>query len=144
MTQAQDIAEALRALGRDAVAIGGHVVTLGTVLAAAQRKRLDALHVSVALDTVAPRSGCTWRPACVWCVEALEVALGRDIEAHRVNKDTGHDSGCCAACDVTGLDVMVASVPDDAFARPPRRFLEIRCAYRDRGGRLLAQLEAAP
>lgn len=142
-----DVAEAARALGVEAVAVGDRVVTIRTVLRDAQRMRWDAVHAAVALDVLFPRPGCTWRPVCCWCLDSLEVAsceAGRpEIEAHRVNRDTGHDAGCCSCCNVTGPDVLVVAMPDEEFTAPPRRFLEIRCACRDRGGRLLAQLEAA-
>lgn len=109
---ASDLATALRALGIDAVARGAHVLTLGSVLAGAQRRRLDALHVSVMLDIVAPRPSCTWLPVCCWCTDALDVQLGRELEAHRVNKETGHDTGCCSRCERAGPDTLVVSVPE--------------------------------
>lgn len=142
-----DVVEAARALGvRDVASRGGRLVTLRTVLADAQRMRWDALHTSVALDALFPRHGCTWRPICCWCADSLDAALceaGEDeLESHRVNWNTGHDAGCCSCCDVTGPDVLVAAFPDAEFAAPTRRFLDLRCAYRDRGSRLLAQLEA--
>lgn len=116
MTTASDLATALRALGIDAVSRGSHVLTLGSVLAGAQRMRLDAVHVSVMLDTVAPRPGCTWRPVCCWCADSM------DAEVHRINRDTGHDTGCCSFCGRGGEDTLVAAVRDEEFrSYSPRR-----------------------
>lgn len=103
MTSASDLATA--------------VLTLGSVLAGAQRMRLDAVHAAVMLDTIAPRPGCTWRPVCCWCADALDVELGREVEAHRMNRDTGHDTGCCSFCGYGGEDTLVVAVPDDVFNR---------------------------
>lgn len=123
---AADVVAAARALGvRDVVTRGTGVATLRTVLADAQRMRLDALHASVALDGLFPRPNCTWRPVCCLCVDSLDVALcgagESELEAHRVNRDTGHDTGCCSFCGRCGHDTMVAAVPDSIFANPPAR-----------------------
>lgn len=67
----------------------------------------------------------------------MEVA-GVAIDAYRVNLDTGHDTGCCSFCGTGGRDTRVASVPDDAFGAPRRAFLDLRCAYGDRGGAIVA------
>ncbi len=143
---AGDMAEALRALGvRDVVVRGDRIVTLGAAINAAQRRRLDAVHVSVILDDIAPRADAGWRPVCCLCVDALEVALNADvprggrvlaIEAHRINAHTSHDTGCCSFCGSCGPDTLVASIDRRTFAEPSAKFLEIRCAYADQGGQL--------
>lgn len=121
-----DIVQAARALGvRDVAALpAGGIVTLRTVLHDAQRMRWDAVHAAVALDALFPRAGCTWRPVCCLCVDSLDVALCADgepeLEAHRVNRDTGHDTGCCSFCGAGGRDTLVAAVSDAVFAEPPR------------------------
>lgn len=121
-----DIVQAAHALGvRDVAALpAGGIVTLRTVLRDAQRMRWDAIHAAVALDALFPRPGCTWRPVCCLCVDSLDVAAcgsGRpELEAHRVNRDTGHDTGCCSFCGSGGRDTLVAAVPDAMFADPPR------------------------
>lgn len=138
MTTTADFATALQALGvRDVTVRGDHIVTLGSVLAGAQRLRLDAVHVSVVLDAVAPRPGCTWRPICFLCADGLDVALGREVEAHRINGDTRHDTGCCSFCEYGGEDTLVASIGDDVFAAPPAEFLALRRAYADGGHEIL-------
>lgn len=104
----------------------------------AQRHRLDANWCAVALDVLVPRPGRAWRAVCCICVDALEVAglLVGDHDAHRMNLETGHDMGACSFCESVGRDTLVASIADDVFEAPPSAFLEIRCGYRDRGGRL--------
>jgi len=117
---ASDFVAAARALGvRDIVERGGGYVTLRTVLADMQRNRFDAVHAAVALDGLFPRSGCTWRPVCCWCVDSLDVASDAELEAHRINRDTGHDTGCCSFCGAGGRDTLVAAIPDAMFEAPP-------------------------
>lgn len=101
----------------------------------AQRYRWEAYVAAVALDSLVPRAGRTWRAVCCLCADSLDVA-GTGVDAHRINTDTGHDTGCCAFCGTCGRDTLVASVPDDAFALPPVAFLELRRAYVDHGGLL--------
>lgn len=144
-----DVVEAARALGvRDVVAVAGRAVTLRTVLRDAQRMRWDAVHVSVALDALFPRPGCAWRPVCWLCVDSLDVALIEagvasghpdGIEAHRFNRYTDHDTGCCSFCGAGGPDTLVAAVPETVFADPPARYLESRRGYADRGGAVAAR-----
>lgn len=138
-TTIDDVAAAARALGvRDVVAHGDRLVTLRTVLADAQRMRWDALHAAVALDALFLRQGCTWRGVCCLCVDSLDVALCEagegELEAHRINRDTGHDAGWCSFCGASGRDVLVAAVPDAVFADPPAAYLDSRRGYADRGG----------
>lgn len=137
-----DVVEAARALGvRDVVAVAGRAVTLRTVLRDAARMRWDAVHASVALDALFPRTGCAWRPVCCLCVDSLDVALcgagEPEIEAHRIPH--GGDTGCCSFCGAGGRDTLVAAVPDGVFADPPARYLESRRGYADRGGYLAAR-----
>lgn len=101
----------------------------------AQRGRYEAYWCAVALDALVPIPGTSWRAVCCICVDSLEVT-GVPIDAHRVNMETSHDTGACSFCAFSGADTLVARVPDAAFAAPPARFLELRCAYGDRGGRL--------
>lgn len=141
MITADELVEAARALGaRDVVARAGRVITLCTVLADAQRMRRDAVHAAVALDALFPRADHAWRPVCCLCVDALDVASsesgGPEVEVHRINRDSGHDTGCCSFCGFGGHDTLVASIDDQMFAAPTAEFLEIRCRYGDRGGRL--------
>jgi hypothetical protein len=143
-----DVVAAARALGvRDVAVRGSGIITLRTVLADAQRMRFDALHAAVVLDSLFPRPGCSWRPTCCWCVDSLDVALagsgGPELEYHRVNRDTGHDTGCCSFCGAGGRDTLVAAVQHDVFDEPPPPFLESRCAYGDGGGEL-ARLRRGP
>ncbi len=117
-----DVAEAASALGvRDVVARGGRLITFRIVLADAQRMRWDAVHAAVALDALFPRDGAAWRPVCCWCVDALDVAScaagGAEVEAHRINRDTGHDTGCCSFCGACGRDTLVASIAHDTFEK---------------------------
>lgn len=137
-----DIVEAARALGvRDVVARqSGGVVTIRAVLRDAQRMRWDAVHAAVALEALFPRAGHAWRPVCCLCVDSLDVAScmigGAEIESHRINLDTGHDTGCCSFCGACGRDTLVAAVADTSFAAPPAAFIASRCGYADGGGRL--------
>lgn len=140
-----DVVAAARALGvRDVAVRGPGIVTLRTVISDAQRMRWDAAHAAVALDALFPRPGCVWRPTCCLCVDSLEVALsaagGAELEHHRINRDTGHDTGCCSFCGAGGRDTIVAAVPNDVFDDPPGPFLESRCGYGD-GGVELARLK---
>lgn len=126
MITADELVEAARALGaRDVVVRAGRVVTLRTVLADAQRMRWDAVHAAVALDALFPRAGHAWRPVCCLCVDALDVAScesgGPEIEAHRINHDTGHDTGGCSFCGYAGRDTLVASIAHDTFEEGMKR-----------------------
>jgi len=127
---AVDIVAAARALGvRDVAALpAGGIATLRTVLRDAQRMRWEAFTAAVALDALFPRPGCTWRAVCCLCVDSLDVALcgagEAELEAHRVNRDSGHDTGCCSFCGTGGRDTLVAAVPDAVFAEPPARLRE--------------------
>jgi hypothetical protein len=123
---ADELVEAACALGaRDVVDRAGRVVTLRTVLADAQRMRWDAVHAAVALDALFPRAGASWRPVCCLCVDSLDVAAcaagGPEIEAHRINRDTGHDTGCCSFCGAGGRDTLVASIAHDTFEEGIKR-----------------------
>jgi len=104
----------------------------------AQRDRYDAWWCAVALEALVPRHGRAWRAVCCICVDSLECS-GVDVYAHRVNLETGHDTGCCSFCGACGRDVLVASVPDEVFAAPPAGFRKSRCRYADHGG-ILSQL----
>lgn len=121
----------------------GGVVTIRTVLRDAQRMRWDAVHAAVALDALFPRPGCAWRAVCYLCVDSLDVALAWDgepaLEALRINRDTGHDTGCCSFCGAGGRDTLVAAVPEAVFTEPPARYLESRRGYADRGGTIAAR-----
>lgn len=122
MSAATDVVDAARALGaRDVAVSGSGVVTLRTVLADAQRMRWDALHAAVALDGLFPRPGHAWRAVCCLCIDSLDVAAcsagAAEIEAHRVNRDTGHDTGCCSICGNAGRDTLVASIANDTTKR---------------------------
>ncbi len=116
MTDA-DLVAAAHALGaRDVAALpAGGIVMLRTVLRDAQRMRWEAFTAAVALDALFPRPGCTWRAVCCLCVDALDVADSSELEAHRVNRDTGHDTGCCSFCGYAGRNTLVAAVPDATF-----------------------------
>lgn len=105
------------------------------IVSDAQRHRWEAVAAAVVLDVLAPRDGCSWRPVCCICVDSLDVASMSEVEAYRVNKDTGHNTGGCSFCGYCGRDTMVAAIHEDVFESPPAAYLESRRGYHDRGGR---------
>jgi hypothetical protein len=114
--------------------------SINTVISDMERQRFDALHASVVLDLLAPRSGCTWRPVCCLCIDSLDVASEAEIEARRINKHTGHDTGCCSFCGAGGRDTLVAAIPDIIFDEPPASYLDSRRGYADGGGAMAVSL----
>lgn len=104
------------------------------IVSNAKRLSTSALHTCVALDLCVPREGRTWRPVCSYCLDALDIAV--EIESHRVNTNTGHDTGSCSFCGYSGRETLVASVENSVYADPPASFLECRREYEDFGGAL--------
>jgi hypothetical protein len=44
----------------------------------------------------------------------------RMIEVHRVNRDAGHDTGCCSFCGHCGRGALGTSIADGLFGAPPQ------------------------
>lgn len=79
----------------------------------ARGRGVDALHVSVALDIVAPVPGRTWTAICCGCLDRVEHDLADDL-VHRISMHTWQSAGPCMLCSYSGCDTLVAALKRSA------------------------------